>query len=144
MNTIKKLSSNGFLLEDGWHTVDSKIIKSKTFKFPFENLKIGDRIDSIKVKIVNDKEYVTDFIVLDHKDSVRVEAPPNLLTHQNSNSASPSDKAHEILKGQCLNIVFNSYFRERNIEFSKEERLKAIQLSQKLLIELEDADYYKW
>lgn len=111
MNTIKKLSSNGFMLDEyeqklalgyallknRWFTVDSfKILKSKTFKYPFENLKVGNVLDGLKfAKGKDGKEYVIDYIVINHND-IEVKGNTNspllctVSTTNNSLHSSPS------------------------------------------------------
>lgn len=64
--TIKKLSSTGFLLDDGWKSCDKFKVLVKPIFF---NLKVGDKIDNIKYhKGKDDKMYVVDFTVLNHED----------------------------------------------------------------------------
>lgn len=106
METIKKISSTGFLTENGWRTCDKFKVLIKPL---FLDLKVGDTIDSIKTK--TDKEgkvYVIDFIVLSHKDSVSEEevCPPNDVSSVSSSSPIHKDR---IMYGQCVNIAFNSF-----------------------------------
>jgi hypothetical protein len=114
MNTIKKLSSNGFFLESGWKTVDLNLIKSKTFKYPFENLEVGDKIDNIKYKVGKDKkEYVTDFMVINHDDiGVKEDnTTPKLSTTINNSlnsSPSPINIQDSVRYSQSVNLAFNS------------------------------------
>lgn len=140
-------SSNGFQVEDGkWFTCDKIKVLSKPLFF---NLMIGDFIDDI---ISNSKGYIISFTVLTHKDQEEgvLDHTHNLITlNMNSKITTPlpvsiTDKQREILRGQCLNIVFNAFFRD-GIEIEYEaNRDRAIKLSQKVFNELESANFYNW
>ncbi len=129
METIKKLSSTGFLLDSGWKSCDKFKVLSQPLFF---NLKVGDRIDSLKV---NKKGYVTDFIVLthneEHEGGVHTITPlsppsfptPSVVKDDNplgafklpSSSFSTQDK---IVYGQCVNLAFQSFASQGvNLEF---------------------------
>lgn len=82
--TIKKLSSNGFLLSDlGWKTVDKFKVLVKPL---FLDLKVGDKIDSLKF---NKEGYITDFIVLTREDK-EVEGTSQIASLNNSQHSSVS------------------------------------------------------
>ena len=100
MFVIKKISSNGLLLNDvsklsdathrntKWFTVDSfKILKSKTFSPSFESLKIGDTIDNLKFQKGKDaKDYLISFslVVASVVDGAN---HPDVLDKQSSTSS---------------------------------------------------------
>jgi len=146
MAKILKKSVNGFMVEGTkkWFQVDKfKLINSDKFK----NLKVSDDIDNIKF---NNKDFVIDFIVLNHEDQEgkgeikHISFPSN---HNVKNSEqfpfTPESfhRSRDILKGQCLNIAFDGM--GKLIEF-KDERDRRIQIAQKLLNELESADFFNW
>ena len=129
MNTIKKLSSNGFLIESGWVTCDLSLIKSKSFKFPFESLKVGDKIDNLKFKTTINKNgvnkyFLTDFIVINSaNDSEASKVKPSYNVSKalnSSNCIAPSDiRRNELLTpsdkkkdgqmyGLALKLAFNN------------------------------------
>ena len=150
--TIKKLSSNGFLLSDlGWKSVDKFKVLVKPL---FLDLVIGDVIDNLKF---NKEGYVVDFIVLKHEDQEKedsnhislnisqqnskllssspVSTPSSLgrddseredvLNPQNKfNSSSVQDS---IRYAQCVNIAFNS-LNPRNLDFMLDKKYPAIEL----------------
>ena len=97
MLTIKKLSSTGFqTMNNTWYSVDvMKILKNKKFPYPFESLKVGDKVDNLKFQTgKNNKEYVIDFKVLPHVDiGVKEEQISPLVNNAqqvNSLKSSPS------------------------------------------------------
>lgn len=96
MNKIVALSNFGFKIDSlnsKWLSMDKYSID----KTPFKQLKKGVLIDSI---ILNDKGFVTSFSV------VGVDGGVVPMTPDFSPSSS-SNHSKDILKGQCLNIVFN-------------------------------------
>lgn len=134
-------SENGFKVEKNnkWFQVDKfKLIKDNKFI----NLKVNDEIENIKK---NNKEFVIDFdpvcpLGVASGKEVSISLNKSSLNLPPSSSFN-SDRAREILKGQCLNIAFSDM--NKLIEF-KDERDSRIRIAQKLLNELEQADYYNW
>lgn len=139
---IVKLSKFGFMTNQSkdWVSCDKKFISSSAFK----SLKVGDLIDNASF---NDAGFLTSISVVVSKESpsVMCSVSGDTLTPRTTTEAS-SKVERDILKGQCLNIAFNTFFAQEgglNPEF-KESRAKAIILAQKLFNELESANYYGW
>lgn len=133
MLSIKKLSETGFLTEQGWMCVD----KFKCSKELFKSLSVGDVIDNVKT--VTDKKgtrvYVTDFIVLSHKDSdVRAEPPLNRTCSSRSVSP-PSPTLDRMMYGQAVNLAFD--FKSKSYDYSGEDEFIAgsFDLADKIYVE---------
>jgi hypothetical protein len=134
MDKITKLSPYGFKLEstgDQWNRCDNRLINSQIFK----SLKIGDIIEKA---IVNKKGFITEINL--NSEGSKVYTSTKIYSSINTQS-SPQNN---ILKGQCLNLVFNAMFcngaDNYNIENS-DMRERAIKLSKKLYDELKDAKF---
>ncbi len=141
---VEKKSINGFkCVGSKWYQCDKfKLINSDMFK----NLKVNDHIECIEC---NKDNFVIKFIVLNREDlgSKGGQLPSSFNTPNSLKCPSLPNidiKAHEILRAQCLNIVFNSMFHNELTIEHQDKRDRAIRLSQELLVELEQADFYKW
>jgi len=144
MNTIKKLSSNGFMLDswngvnNKWFTVDLKLIKSKTFKFPFENIKVGDVISGLKFKPFtdksgNNKEYIIDYTIISTNNSeVKENSPINTITHKpNSLNSSPTPNPSSLTIVEGASLIergdsINSLSDNNNVQ-SREDLIRYAQ-----------------
>ena len=139
---IKELSSTGFKTANGWFTCDKFKVLDKAI---FKGLKIGDEVSNIKT---NKNGFVVAFDISVANRGGELESEVNsVVTPQLYSDMSPpiqvSKMDRQILKGQALNIAFNCMFKELNIEH-KETRDRAIKLSHKLFVELEEANFYGW
>jgi hypothetical protein len=126
MNKIVALSKYGFKLDslkNNWEKVDKSLLNRELF----QSLEKGMSID---VKGRNREGFITEFVV---------NKPLSLDLEFNMNA---SHKHRDILKGQCLNIVFNSLIGQ-DLGFDK-NRETGIRIAQKLFAELEAANYYNW
>lgn len=141
MDVVKAKSEKGFMLEgsDSWLTCDKSFVNSELFK----SLNKGDKISAITF---NKDRYVTSFVLFSVHAVQKFKEEDKLpKTHKSNDinslkTSSASDfKSREILKGQCLNLAF------KNVDTSDSHaREFGIRIAQKLLDELEAADYYNW
>lgn len=131
MAIVQAVSKNGFKidsLKNDWTIVDKSLIDSEAFK----SLRKGFEINIIGR---NDKGLVTDFKIVNtlgiNKLKEEFRLPPN-----------PVDR--NILKGQCLNIIFSNMSACEADLGHDGNREKGIRLAHRLFLELENANYYGW
>ena len=127
MNKIVSLSKYGFKLDslrNDWEKVDKSLLNRDIFK----GLEKGMNVEIIGR---NKEGFVTDLKII------------KSLTTDLGEDVKVLDKhKRDILKGQCLNIVFNSLIGQ-DLGFDK-NRETGIRIAQRLFTELEAADYYNW
>ena len=130
MNTIVQLSAYSFRLDslrNEWTGCDKTLIKTELFK----SLKKGDRIDSISR---NKAGFIESFKLVKDEHIYNIESKLMFISPQQ----------RDILKGQCLNISFNSLFSNPEVNFRFEaNRKEAIALAHDLYDELKE-EYFKW
>jgi hypothetical protein len=130
MAQIVALSKYGFKvdsLKNEWEKVDKSLLKRDCFL----QLQKGD---SINIVARNKEGFIMEF----NKE------PTNIFNELAKPFMKATDERnHDKLKGKCLNIACNAVFSGQNIGFDN-ARANAIKYAQRLLVELEEADYYKW
>ena len=133
MSKIVALSKYGFKvdsLKNDWEKVDKCLLNRAIF----QNLEKGSEIEVVER---NKKGFIIDFKVIEL----------NPITNMINSLAAPiqaqiDSKARENLKEQCLNIAFRDVDAE--ILSFKDEMDRRIILAQKLLIKLEENNFYGW
>ena len=132
-----------------WVRCDTSFIDSDAFK----SLKVGSIVDKV---IVNKKGFVIKVILMETNGananpSAKFSHIPNTdSTSFNSDSTrkgSFDSRNDSILKGQCLNLVFNGMFSNGVNIYEIEQDLnreRAIKLTRKLYEELKEANFEDW
>ena len=144
MSKIVAISKYGFKvdsLRNDWEKVDKTLLKRDVFNMLEKGLEI-------EIKERNTKGFILDFKILDSKARKLEEeqtSSPLINMDNKSSFSSPSpdikacDKERQILKGQCLNIAF------KDIDVTDSNgRSVGIRNAQKLFVELEEANFYRW
>ena len=140
MSRIQALSKFGFKLDElknEWEKVDKSLLKRDLFT----SLKKGDEIEIVAR---NKAGFILDFRVI-KPNTLDINSALNSAVTSVTNQMFQMDKERmrerAILKGQCLNLIFNN--NECDLEI-KEVRQDRIRLAHKLFIEIEEYDYYNW
>lgn len=123
MSRIVKLSKYGFVLDslkNDWENVDKSFLSSETFSALRKGM-------DISVTERNKSGFITNVSIVSPVKDCDVDV-----------------RQRDILKGQCLNIAFNS-LRSDGYNLDTSQIIdKGVRLAHQLLVALEDADYYKW
>jgi len=148
MRKIILMSEYGFKLEDNpekWISCDNKLLSSSMFK----SLKVNDFVNEFRF---NDKGFLISFnkiTLAQHSEhgleGESINSPllnkdrSKLSCDSPSHDIKASDKDRQILKGQCLNIAF------KDVDVTDSNgRSNGIRNAQKLFVELEEANFYRW
>ena len=125
---VVALSKYGFKvdsLKNDWEKVDKSLLSRDVFK----NLKRGDELEIVSR---NSGGFITE---------IKVSPMAVIIPESKVSNVDPVQR--NILKGQCLNIVMNQLFNDKNVECDDVREL-GIRLAHRLFVELESADYYGW